>query len=79
MEPNVEVRRSYRLAAQGKNEDDAMCGQPVDVASTARLCAAPSTEPRTVARCATNERAAPGQGTEAAEAHHNEAPTCIGA
>jgi hypothetical protein len=36
---NVEVRRSYRLAAQGENEHDAMCGQPVDVASTARLAA----------------------------------------
>jgi hypothetical protein len=42
MEPNVEVRRSYRLAAQGKNKHDAMCGQPVDVASTDGLCAAPT-------------------------------------
>jgi hypothetical protein len=64
LKPNVEVRRSYRLAAQGKNEHDALCGQPVDVASTAGLCAAPSTEPRTIACYAANERGAPEQGTE---------------
>jgi hypothetical protein len=58
------VRRSCRLAAQGKSEHDAMCGQPVDVASTAGLCAARSTKPRAAERYAANERAAPEQGTE---------------
>jgi hypothetical protein len=56
-----------------------MCGQPVDVASTDRLCAAPTTEPETAAGFAANNRAAPGQGTGAAEANHNETPLGIGA
>jgi hypothetical protein len=79
MYPNVEVRRSYRLAAQGKNEHDAMRGQPVDVASTARLCAALSTEPRTVARYAGTSAQPLSRARRAAEANHNESPLGIGA
>jgi hypothetical protein len=62
--PNVEVRRSCRLAVQGKNEHDALCGQPVDVASTAELCAAPSTKPENDRTLRCVRARAPEQGTE---------------